>query len=204
MMRMLLATLTLFALAAPASAQTLHKWVDKDGRVHYTDTPPPADARQKQEKKVTGNVIGTDLPFPLREASRRFPVTLYVTDCGELCSNARNYLTKRGIPYIERDAARTEEQEQLRKLIGSLEVPVLVVGSQTYRGFEEPRWQAALDEAGYPREPLLPSQRARVQPVKPPKPAARAQAPAAAESAAEAPAPESEAAPGEQPPPAAQ
>ncbi|MDH3320783.1 MAG: DUF4124 domain-containing protein [Betaproteobacteria bacterium] len=39
MMRILILTMML-AFAAAASAQ-LYRWVDKDGRVHYTATPPP-------------------------------------------------------------------------------------------------------------------------------------------------------------------
>lgn len=195
-MRTVLA-LTLLSLALPLGAQTLYKWVDRDGRVHYTDTPPPAGTIKQQEKRVTRSVIGTDLPFAIREAVRHFPVTLYLSDCGELCSNARNYLSGRGIPYTERDATRAEEQEKLKQLIGVLEVPVLVVGSRTYRGFEQPRWEAALDEAGYPREPLPPSQRARVQPVKPPQSAAAPAPPEAQAPAGEAAA---EAAAGEPPP----
>jgi len=34
------------ALATAASAQ-LYRWVDKDGRVHYTSTPPPAGAQAR-------------------------------------------------------------------------------------------------------------------------------------------------------------
>ena len=44
-------TLTLMASAfglaiavtgTPAAAQTMYKWVDKDGKTNYTDSPPPA------------------------------------------------------------------------------------------------------------------------------------------------------------------
>jgi hypothetical protein len=40
MLRILILCVTL-AFAAGASAQ-MYRWVDKDGRVHYTATPPPA------------------------------------------------------------------------------------------------------------------------------------------------------------------
>ena len=48
-------TLTLMASAfglaiavtgTPAAAQTMYKWVDKDGKTNYTDSPPPADAKK--------------------------------------------------------------------------------------------------------------------------------------------------------------
>ena len=51
MKRIAIAVLALF-LAPLASAQ-LYKWVDKDGKVHYSDQPPPAQA-SKQIKVDTG------------------------------------------------------------------------------------------------------------------------------------------------------
>lgn len=45
MVRILILGLSL-AFAAGASAQ-LYRWVDKDGRVRYTDTPPPAGVQSR-------------------------------------------------------------------------------------------------------------------------------------------------------------
>lgn len=33
------------AFAGSLDAQTLYRWIDADGKVHYTDTPPPATAK---------------------------------------------------------------------------------------------------------------------------------------------------------------
>lgn len=45
MLRLLLLGV-LFAVGAGASAQ-LYRWVDKDGKVRYTDTPPPAGVKAR-------------------------------------------------------------------------------------------------------------------------------------------------------------
>jgi hypothetical protein len=45
MLRILILCMTL-AFAAAASAQ-LYRWVDKDGRVHYTATPPPPGVKAR-------------------------------------------------------------------------------------------------------------------------------------------------------------
>jgi hypothetical protein len=53
--------------------------------------------------------------------------------------------------------------------VGGLEVPVLVVGSSTFKGYEEGQWASALDSAGYPKE-RLPGQaptRGQVEPAAP-------------------------------------
>lgn len=45
MIRFLL-VVAILAFAGPAAAQ-MYKWIDKDGKVHYSDQPPPADAKQQ-------------------------------------------------------------------------------------------------------------------------------------------------------------
>lgn len=53
----LLLPLLLAALALPAQAR-LYKWVDAEGKVHYTDTLPPDSARQgNAELSRSGNVV---------------------------------------------------------------------------------------------------------------------------------------------------
>src|SRR5437879_10042439 len=37
-----LSVMVVAALAAPAAAQTLYRWVDENGVVHYSQFPPPA------------------------------------------------------------------------------------------------------------------------------------------------------------------
>ena len=46
------APLMLCLLAAPASAE-MYKWTDEDGKVHYTDQPPPAAARKSETIKAS-------------------------------------------------------------------------------------------------------------------------------------------------------
>jgi glutaredoxin len=146
------------AAAFCANAQTnVYRWIDKDGKVQFSDSPPPADAKDATQRRLGGG--GPDeaqLPYATQVAAKRNPVTLFTgTDCGDLCSQGRNLLSQRGIPFTERDAQNNAtDREELTRLIGSLEVPVLLVGESKVKGFEESRWQASLDSAGYPRTRL--------------------------------------------------
>jgi glutaredoxin len=150
------------ALAATvAGAQSnVYRWVDKDGKTHFTDTPPPADAKSFTQKRL-GDAPSQELPYAVRAASEKNPVTLYsAPSCGEPCTNARELLSQRGIPFNERNAqSNAQAQEALKKLIGGLEVPVLTVGSNTFKGYESATWQAALTDAGYPLTRLPGQQR---------------------------------------------
>ncbi len=145
--------LCMFAVYSAQSA-SLYRWVDLDGKVHYTEQPPPPSAARKVEEKTLGTPAADDvqLPYASRLAAKNFPVTLYISECGEPCTKARELLTKRGVPFSEKDAGTAAVQVELKKLIGSLEVPVLEVGTVTrLKGYEAGAWNAALDEAGYPK-----------------------------------------------------
>jgi glutaredoxin len=145
-------------LACAAMAQTsVYRWVDKDGKVHFSSEPPPADATNVTEKRMGGgNTAEGQLPYATQMAMKSNPVTLYVSNsCGEYCVEARQLLASRGIPFTEKNAeASPEETEKLRALVGALQVPVLVVGKTPLKGFAENTWQSALDSAGYPRTKL--------------------------------------------------
>ena len=152
---------TVFALAAASLAalaqSNVYRWVDKDGKVHYTEEPPPADAKQSTQKRLGGGYVEEgQVPYATQIAARRNPVVLYVSDdCGELCVQGRGLLTRRGVPYSEKNAQRNPaDAEALKQLIGALEVPVLVVGENSVKGFNEDNWQSALDQAGYARTRL--------------------------------------------------
>ena len=62
------------------------------------------------------------------------------------------FRSKRGIPFSSKNPESSPaDADALKKLIGALEVPVLVVGKSPVKGFEAGSWDAALDSAGYPR-----------------------------------------------------
>jgi hypothetical protein len=85
----------------------------------------------------------------MQQAIKNFPVTLWAFDCGDPCVKARGHLARRGVPYSERNAQK--ELEELKKLIGGTEVPLLIVGSRQFKGYIESEWDTLLDSAGYPR-----------------------------------------------------
>lgn len=173
MTRFLITAVIFLAFSALAQGGNLYRWVDQQGQVHYSDTPPPPSAKQVEKKRIKGvpSEDTTQLPYATQMAAKNFPVILYTTDCGDACSNARNLLAKRGIPFSEKNAQQPDGQDELLKLLGGqLEVPVLKVGSNLVRGYEESQWQSALDIAGYPRNAG----------AAPPPPAAKPEPPKAA------------------------
>ncbi len=143
----------LIGLAASAAAGEVYTWKDEKGRTVVSDQPPPPSVKSFDQRKSSANVIQTsEASYSAQQAAKNFPVTLYATDCGEFCNNARAHLAKRGIPFVEKNPLKAEEAENFRKLTGGgMEVPLLLIGQlKTIKGYQAPEWDSALDQAGYP------------------------------------------------------
>jgi len=178
------------ALAGAAHAQSLYRYTDANGRVVYSDKPPPPSARDVQPKRLSENVIETDpVPFAAQQAAQHFPVTLYTFDCN-VCRDAQALLVKRGIPFETVTVTDEKGAARLKALTGRQKAPVLQVGDkQVMEGYNEERWHALLDEAGYPRTaPASRPQIAGTAPTPAAVPAADASPPATPDTAAAPPA----------------
>lgn len=149
--------LVLLTLVGAAHAAELYRWVDSQGKIHYSDQMPPAGTDYSQKKQQSPNVIqSSELPYVLQVAVKNNPVTLYTSNCGEGCDKAREHLMKRGVPYTSKNPETAADAEALKKLINNIEVPVLVLGgSRTVRGYNAAEWDKALDIAGYPKTSAL-------------------------------------------------
>ncbi len=143
---------TALLAAFSADAAQLYQWKDTQGRMVYSDQPPPPSVRNAMQKNFNGSVVEVGEPYALKQAREKYPVTLYVTQCGLPCDQARQLLADRGVPYSAKNPETSpEDQNALKKLTGELNVPVLLVGSDKIDGFESGQWNAALDRAGYPK-----------------------------------------------------
>jgi glutaredoxin len=153
-----LRALCIAGLLAVGPAHALYKVVGPDGKVTYTDRPPP----QAQGRVVPVGKAGAEaapeaaLPFALRELNARFPVVLYATAECAPCDRGRELLRQRGIPYRERLATSEADRAAWLRMVGSPEAPALTVGAQSLHGFSPASWNETLDVAGYPKESRLP------------------------------------------------
>ncbi|MHB0973394.1 MAG: glutaredoxin family protein [Thiobacillus sp.] len=172
----------LAAASTSLAAASLYQWKDAQGRTVYSDQPPPPNIHNAQQRAFKGSVIEGNESYAVRIAREKHPITLYTSACGAPCDLARQLLIQRGVPFSSKDLQASEEaRNEVQKLTGKLNVPVLMVGSDKLEGFEAGQWQAALDRAGYPRSAPPGS--------KPVPPAAPVPAPAPVPATAASPAP---------------
>lgn len=147
-------------LSPLAQAQQVYRIVGPDGKVTFSDQPPPAATGAKVSAANTGGPGGaapTGLPFELRQIASKYPVTLYSgNDCGP-CATARSMLVNRGIPFSERTITTSDDFKALQRLSGDASLPFATIGNQQLKGFSDVEWTQFLNAAGYPATSVLPS-----------------------------------------------
>lgn len=146
------------ALAATslASAQTTYRWVDQaSGQTVYSDQPPPPGTPGVVKVGGEAREAAPQVPYATRQAAEKYPVTLYTAaSCTDPCTQARDLLNQRGVPFTEKMLNTDEDQAEYARQMGSKEsamVPSLIVGQQRFRGLESGAWNNLLDLAGYPK-----------------------------------------------------
>ena len=143
-----------------SQAQPVYRIVGPDGKVTFSDKPPPAASNAKVTAAGADGARGVataSLPFELRKVAGQYPVTLYSGEnCGP-CASARSLLTTRGVPFAEKTIATNEDMQALQRISGDSSLPFLTIGSQQLKGFSDAEWTQFLDAAGYPKSSVLPA-----------------------------------------------
>ena len=132
--------LALLCIPMAAQAGDIYRWVNPAGTTQYSDAPPPTGVQQ------AGRLAGSQAPA----AQEKPAVVLYTGACGPLCDDAKAWLADNSIPYTTKDAQReVESATELKKLVGSLEIPTIKVGEKSSKGFNPIAWGQLLNGAGY-------------------------------------------------------
>ncbi|MFT3849403.1 MAG: DUF4124 domain-containing protein [Propionivibrio sp.] len=143
------------SVASLAGAQTTYRWVDQATKqTVYSDQPPPPGTPGVVKVGSEAREAEPQVPYATRQAAEKYPVTLFTAaSCTDACTQARDLLNQRGVPFTERMLNSEEDQAEFAKQMGSKDVmvPSLTVGQQRFRGLESGAWNNLLDLAGYPK-----------------------------------------------------
>jgi glutaredoxin len=164
------------ACAAFTASAQVYRWIDEQGKMHISDTPPTSGAKNlEMQQLAVVPQVGSGEPYALQLARKNAPVKLYSAPGCEPCGTARELLNSRGIPFEEVSVVDDKAFEDLKTTAGGGAVPSLVVGSSVQQGFEDRTYHRMLDSAGYPKTGVLPA-RAQEEPKAPVTESAAAEA----------------------------
>ena len=140
-----------------SSPKVLFRWTDYQGQVNYGDRPPlDAQNVMRIDLLTIGEHTQSLLPYLVRRASSNFPVMLFTAKNCPPCGTAREFLSKRGVPFAERTIETGDDSMELKRLTGAEGVPVVTLGTQPLIAFDPDEWNNALDAAELSGTSMLP------------------------------------------------
>ena len=132
-------------LLSTYSYSEIHKWVDAEGRVHYSDEKPAnqeTEVLEIIEPQTFEHTSVYDLPdflgfFKSPDKKKSKKVVMYSTqNCGA-CKKAKRYFSKNNIPYTEKDINKSQSNRNEWEKLGGRGVPIILIGKKKVRGFSE-------------------------------------------------------------------
>ena len=149
-------------LTPAVNAQQVYRIVGPDGKVSFSDQPPPVANNAKTTTSTGGSgttsgAEGGALPYELRQIASKYPVTLYTSESCGPCASARTLLAGRGVPFTEKTITSPQDITALQRLSGDASLPFATIGGQQLNGFSDVEWTQFLNAAGYPAASKLPA-----------------------------------------------
>lgn len=139
--------------ACPLQAE-VYKWVDDQGRVHFSDQKPQESPTETVDIDVTSYTFPTIKDNPLRERNSdgksgagKPEVVMYSTTWCGFCKKARRYFQANDIPFREYDVEQSARGKRDYKRMNGKGVPIILVGDKRMNGFSAERFQRMYDDA---------------------------------------------------------
>jgi len=126
-------------MISPVTQGDLYKWVDKNGKIHYGDSPPD----NAKLKKITGNVSSfTSVsvepfvfdPNNITKRKTSKSVVMYSTSWCGYCKKAARHFRQKKIPFTEYDIEKSAKAANEYKKLRGRGVPVILIGDRRMNG----------------------------------------------------------------------
>lgn len=136
--------LSAFWAAGLAQAE-IYRWRDADGRIHYSDMAPSEVAAQTLELRPINTITSPRLSRLDELFPRQQEVVIYTAQWCGVCTRAKAYFAREGIPYQEYDVENDARgRRDFRRLSGT-GVPIILVGDRRMDGFDPVRFERILE-----------------------------------------------------------
>ena len=129
----------LLSVATPAIAE-IFKWTDKQGKVHFTDSPPKDQRVEQVEVKVNTYTAVVITPA-VERLGRKDKVVMYSAAWCGICKKAKKYFQQKNIPYITYDIDKSRSGKRGYKLLKGKGVPIIIVDDKRMNGFNVTKFE---------------------------------------------------------------
>ncbi len=140
-----LIALLLLTLTSSASGQ-IYKWVDEDGKTHFSSSPPDHGDAETVQPRATNTYsspgISESPDTGAQPIKNRKKVVMYSAVWCGVCKKAKNYFKKNQIPFKEYDIDTSEKGRRDYKKLNGRGVPIILVGKQRMNGFSASRFES--------------------------------------------------------------
>lgn len=123
------------------SNSEIYKWVDAQGKSHFTDTPPKDQQVEEVELKINTYTSVQITPLVERLGKKGKVVMYSASWCG-ICKKAKAYFVKNRIPHVVYDVEKSSIGRSDFKLLRGKSIPVLIIGKKRMNGFTVSRFEA--------------------------------------------------------------
>lgn len=147
--------LIMFSVFVQQPAAEMYKWVDKNGVIHFSDTPPKSEKdveiyetsnspqpnetkALKRSKKKEAKSKQQDKAKPAKT------VKIYTTKWCRYCKDAIRFLRANNIKYKEYDIEKDSGASMIMQALGGTGVPFAVINGRHIHGFSKRQYKRAL------------------------------------------------------------
>jgi glutaredoxin len=139
---LLFIVISLFLLPSTTFSE-IYKWVDADGKTHFSSSPPTHGEAETVEPKAINTYSSPDKSdTPLSETEEpnskkinRKKVVMYSAVWCSTCKTAKSYFRRKGIPFKEYDIETSAKGRKDYKKLKGTGVPIIMAGKQRMDGF---------------------------------------------------------------------
>ena len=135
--KLILVTTTI-ALPIVASAQ-VYKWVDENGKTHFSDQPPSKNTANQVELPTINGM--NQVEYTPSDTEKR--VVMYSTQWCGYCRKAREYFKDNKIRYKEKDIEKSSRAKKEYDRLKGSGVPLIMVGKNKIQGFDLSKFEDA-------------------------------------------------------------
>ncbi len=133
-------TALILLLASVHADAEIHKWVDAQGKTHFSDTPPAGQQTEQLELKINTYTAVEITPLEQRLGKSDKVVMYSATWCG-ICTKAKQYFKTNNIPYVVYDIEKSRAGKQGFKQLKGRGVPIILVGGKRMNGFSVAKFE---------------------------------------------------------------